>query len=151
RTLLERIEAYDPSTLTQVAEFARLAQWPEASFFERVARDRQQAPLFHDPGSATVPLELQFLVSRDRPESLRSTGSDEPIDINRLEWLLGPQGPLTHVLEHYEPRPTQVTMARAVAQALNEDEKLLVEAGTGTGKSLAYLLPAAISAVTRGE
>lgn len=151
RQLLARIEAYDPSTLSQIAQFARRAQWPEAPFFEQVARERQAAPLFHDTAPTTVPLELQFLVSRDRPEPLRPTGSEELIDIDRLERLLGPQGPLARVLERYETRPTQVMMARAVAKSLNDDQRLLVEAGTGTGKSLAYLLPAAIFAIERGE
>lgn len=151
RSLLERIEAYDPSTLSQVAQFARRAQWPEALFFETIARERQAAPLFHDSAPATVPLELQFLVSRDRPEPLRPTGSEDAIDVDHLERLLGPQGPLARVLDRYETRPTQVTMAKAVARSLNDDQKLLVEAGTGTGKSLAYLLPSAMFAIVRGE
>lgn len=151
RQLLERIESYDPSTLSQISQFARRASWPEAPFFEQVARERQEAPLFHDTAPATVPLELQFLVSRDRPEPLRPTGSEGLVDVDRLERLLGPQGPLARVLDRYETRPTQVTMARAVAHSLNDDQKLLVEAGTGTGKSLAYLLPAAMFAIERGE
>ena len=42
-------------------------------------------------------------------------------------------------------------MAVAVAETLNQEGQLLVEAGTGTGKSVAYLLPAALHAVERGE
>ena len=42
-------------------------------------------------------------------------------------------------------------MAGAVGRALNDEHELLVEAGTGTGKSLAYLLPAALYAIDRGE
>jgi ATP-dependent DNA helicase DinG len=51
-------------------------------------------------------------------------------------------------LEH---RPQQETMARAVAAALRDDEPLLFEAGTGVGKSLAYLLPGIIHAVDQGR
>lgn len=47
----------------------------------------------------------------------------------------------------FEYRPEQQSMAVAVAQALQKSEPLLVEAGTGVGKSLAYLIPAAIHAV----
>lgn len=47
----------------------------------------------------------------------------------------------------YEERPEQVQMATAVAQALSEEELLVVEAGTGTGKSLAYLIPSLIWAL----
>lgn len=151
KALLDRIDDYDPSTLTQVATFARAAGWPEAPFFESAARERREAPLFQAGRSPTVPLELQFLVSRDRPEPLRPTGSSDKIDIDRLERLLSANGPLSRVLERYEPRPTQVKMAKAVAGSLNNDQQLLVEAGTGTGKSLAYLLPAAMFAISRGE
>ncbi len=59
--------------------------------------------------------------------------------------LLRPAGPLARALPGYEDRPEQVRMAEAVARRLDEDGVLLVEAGTGTGKTLAYLLPAALS------
>ena len=52
---------------------------------------------------------------------------------------------------NYERRPQQEAMAQAVATALNDDRVLLVEAGTGTGKSLAYLLPAVLHAVEQGD
>lgn len=149
--LLKRLDAVDASTLSQVATFAHAARWPEATFFDLVARERREAPLFGESGDTTVPLELQFLVTRERPEPLRPTGSTDPLDVERLERLLNPAGPLSRVLERYESRPTQVTMARAVARSLNEEHQLLVEAGTGTGKSLAYLLPSAMYAIQRGE
>lgn len=151
RALLKRLGQHDGSTLGQVANFARIARWPEAQVFEEAARDARDMPLFGQDRSMSVPLELQFLTTRDRSEPLRPTGSDAPIDLDALDTLLGPDGPLSHVLEGYEARPTQMTMARRVAQALNDDTHLLVEAGTGTGKSLAYLLPSAIFALTRGE
>src|SRR5947207_15709582 len=49
---------------------------------------------------------------------------------------------LADVLPHYEARPEQVELATAVASALESGRHLLAEAGTGTGKSLAYLIPA---------
>lgn len=48
-------------------------------------------------------------------------------------------------------RPGQVRMAHAVQEALAKDEHLLVQAGTGTGKSLAYLIPAVMNAVDTGK
>jgi ATP-dependent DNA helicase DinG len=56
-------------------------------------------------------------------------------------WL-GPEGRLQATLPGYEARPGQLQMALAVEQALAHEGTLLVEAGTGTGKTLAYLLPA---------
>jgi ATP-dependent DNA helicase DinG len=61
------------------------------------------------------------------------------------ERLLVPDGPLARSLERYEDRPQQRAMAGAVEAALEDRRPLLCEAGTGTGKTLAYLLPAAQS------
>lgn len=62
-----------------------------------------------------------------------------------LHDLLGPSGALSRALPGYEPRPPQLRMAELVEDALAHGTALVVEAGTGTGKTLAYLLPAAQS------
>src|SRR6187431_3083272 len=59
--------------------------------------------------------------------------------------LLGPGGPLAGALSGYEKRAGQLAMGVRVAHAIENDERLLVEAGTGTGKTLAYLVPAILS------
>jgi ATP-dependent DNA helicase DinG len=59
--------------------------------------------------------------------------------------LLGAQGPLARSFAGYEDREGQLAMADAVERALLEDRTLLCEAGTGTGKTLAYLVPALLS------
>ena len=51
----------------------------------------------------------------------------------------------------YEPRPGQATMAGKVAEVIEGKKHLVVEAGTGTGKSLAYLVPAAYAAEELGN
>ena len=56
--------------------------------------------------------------------------------------ILGPEGTIATTLPGYEDRPEQLRMSFAVAEALNQDQVAVVEAGTGTGKSLAYLVPA---------
>ncbi len=59
--------------------------------------------------------------------------------------VLGPGGLLARAIPGYEARPAQLEMAGAVAGALKANRPLLVEAGTGTGKTLAYLVPAILS------
>jgi ATP-dependent DNA helicase DinG len=59
--------------------------------------------------------------------------------------VLGPGSPLAGLLPAYEDRPAQLAMAAAVEAALLAELPLLVEAGTGTGKTLAYLVPAILS------
>ena len=62
-----------------------------------------------------------------------------------LEAILGAAGPLTRALEAFRPRPAQQQMAARIDAALRAREVLLVEAGTGTGKTYAYLVPALLS------
>jgi ATP-dependent DNA helicase DinG len=59
--------------------------------------------------------------------------------------ILRPGGLLAEQLPGFEPRPGQLAMAKRVAQAIDMDERLLAEAGTGTGKTIAYLVPAILS------
>lgn len=59
-----------------------------------------------------------------------------------METIFGPGGALERALPGYEPRPEQAALAAAVESSLATGEHLLAEAGTGTGKSLAYLIPA---------
>jgi len=67
-----------------------------------------------------------------------------------MEALFGPEGPLASV-RGFEWRPQQQTMAAAVAAALEGRSHLVVEAGTGVGKSLAYLIPAVLHARRTGR
>lgn len=69
-----------------------------------------------------------------------------PLPVDSIGGLLEPGGALEAAFPGFEHRPEQVHMARAVAEALNQGQQLVVEAGTGTGKSLAYLLPALLFA-----
>lgn len=56
--------------------------------------------------------------------------------------ILGPEGGIARRLPHYEPRAEQLRMATAIEEALVARRHLTVEAGTGVGKSFAYLIPA---------
>ena len=60
--------------------------------------------------------------------------------------ILGPEGAVARRLATYESRPQQLEMARAVARAIEGPGHLMVEAGTGVGKSFAYLVPAILAA-----
>jgi ATP-dependent DNA helicase DinG len=62
-----------------------------------------------------------------------------------VDALLGPRGALASAMDGYEFRPEQLEVARAVERAFAERGYLLAEAGTGTGKTLAYLVPAILS------
>ena len=65
-----------------------------------------------------------------------------------IEQVLGPDGIIASRLTRYETRPEQLAMAKAVENAIRNQEHLAVEAGTGVGKSFAYLIPAILYAVS---
>jgi ATP-dependent DNA helicase DinG len=62
--------------------------------------------------------------------------------------FFGSQGPLAQALDGYELRPSQLAMAEAVKRTLLKQGNALIEAPTGTGKSIAYLVPAILSGKT---
>src|SRR2546423_9263677 len=82
----------------------------------------------------------------EAPESERT-----PLDREAIEGDLGPRGAIARNLPLYEDRASQREMAGAVADLYNDGGVGLLEAGTGVGKSLAYLVPALRWAAANGE
>jgi len=80
--------------------------------------------------------ELYVVIEPVQPESLTLLDEDEVVAV------LAPAGPISRAHPQYEDRPTQRDMARAVTRVFNAGGIALAEAGTGTGKSMAYLVPA---------
>jgi DNA polymerase-3 subunit epsilon/ATP-dependent DNA helicase DinG len=70
-----------------------------------------------------------------------------PLDLDEMAAILEHGGPFARYFEAFEHRQEQVEMLRAVANALSTEQHLMVEAGTGVGKSFAYLVPAAYFAL----
>ncbi|MGZ8223062.1 MAG: DEAD/DEAH box helicase, partial [Methylobacter sp.] len=62
-----------------------------------------------------------------------------------IETFFGSDGGLSTVIPGYQPRAAQVEMAEAIAHAIEANQHLIAEAGTGTGKTFAYLVPAILS------
>jgi predicted DnaQ family exonuclease/DinG family helicase len=85
----------------------------------------------------------------DTPRTPREERID--VDLDALEALFEERGAIAARLPGYETRREQLQMMRAVGDALCGGVHLVVEAGTGVGKSLAYLVPAAHFAVANGE
>ncbi len=89
-----------------------------------------------------------------KPARVKPLQPDEklqPIDVDELAEMLEPGGAFSKHIKGFEHRSQQVEMLRSVGNALNSGQHLMVEAGTGTGKSLAYLIPAAAWAVKNKE
>ncbi len=127
-------EGLKESMLALVAPY----QWPVARFFADTLTAPNPNP---EPGTA-VRLEA---AGRGRSAT---APQDDPAAVAAL---LGPEGPLADMLPGYEHRESQLQMLLAVAQIQQRGGTLVVEAGTGTGKSLAYLVPSIARAVSHRE
>ncbi|WP_322486920.1 helicase C-terminal domain-containing protein [Chloroflexus sp.] len=145
--LTERMLQLDLATLGEMVRLMGKIGLPLRDLFEEALRQKARNA-FHEPIAA--PPEPAEALAPDLPP-LRPTGDARPLDLEAIGAFFSPDGPFGRAFPGYEPRPPQVEMARAVAKAFNCSEPLIVEAGTGTGKSMAYLAPATMYAVQRGE
>ncbi len=133
-----------------LAEFVRQSEpfeWGASWVFSQALRQRARQPVTarqaheQDHGPLFAPAGEPAQPPLTPHEKLVA------LDIDEVASLLEYGGPFANYFENYEMRQQQVEMLRAVARSLSEGMHLMVEAGTGTGKSFAYLVPAALWAV----
>ncbi len=117
---------------------------PIQLFFEKLAIGLASGDVQVEGGldQATVALESYYNIIGEDVSPGTPSLSLSPIDEEAVQAFFEEHGELHQHFGKYEVRPQQIEMARAVARAFNEGKFLVVEAGTGTGKSLAYLVPA---------
>ena len=145
--LQERALQLPSTTLQEIYDLGARLDWGPRYFFQEALRSRSRRGFqggigaqlaARRGGDAVGPLFLPEV----EVDPLEARNPPLLLDVAALEAHLSQESPLARAFADYEARPQQATMLRAVAQAFNAGQHLLVEAGTGTGKSLAYLLPA---------
>lgn len=132
-----------------IAEFVRLSElfaWGARPVFAEILRTRMNQPVKIRP-SARRDNEQVFQRREIALPTLTPVIPPTGLDENEVAALLEYGGPFAHYFDQYEYRVQQVEMLRAVTRAFSEGYHLMVEAGTGTGKSFAYLVPAALWAI----
>jgi predicted DnaQ family exonuclease/DinG family helicase len=95
-------------------------------------------------GKKTAAREKQIFSNAVFHKKLAIPEEPVPLDEKKISDCFAADGAAGRIMEGYSPRPAQVQMALAVAQTLNSGGDLAAEAGTGVGKSMAYLVPAAM-------
>jgi ATP-dependent DNA helicase DinG len=135
--------------LEEIVRHAQKVDWPPYIFFADALKAASRGAF--SAGSIGAQLKAKGLAPKGqapifKPKTaekpLRPNEETQPIDTSAIAALLENDGAFEQTFPHFEHRPQQVQMLRAVSDAFNEGQHLLVEAGTGTGKSIAYLLPA---------
>ena len=131
------------------------------SHLPKQSQSHNQNPLYHKTEDAAVPLfspaapieEGSATLSNSPTTPSRTSKPAQDHTSTRLAeadlaLFFGPTGPLAAALDGYELRPSQLEMAQAAKEAILNAQHALIEAPTGTGKSIAYLIPAILSGKT---
>lgn len=108
-----------------------------------------QASKFSSRAIRRLPVAAPAASSLEEDSVSGPAAAQPPADL--FEAFLDPGGALSNVLGGYEERPGQKRMQALVSEALAEGRHLLVEAGTGVGKSVAYLVPALYWSLSSGQ
>ncbi|MGI6045799.1 MAG: helicase C-terminal domain-containing protein [Eggerthellaceae bacterium] len=150
RVLLAAIDAMPNALVSAIAQFGTDESWSSREVFSYFAQKK---------GATDVKLSLSALrKSRlEKTENARAKIDAELIsedtertlvfpDEETLDQAFSEDGLMGKIYENYEPRSEQVRMAQAVRDAFKTSSNLVIEAGTGVGKSLAYLVPAVLTA-----
>ena len=135
----------DVYTLAEMERLGAKSSWVLSYLLRRLETYKvAQAVRGGEPaGSGAMGLDIPALRSRvQHQRALRPNSAVENIDADGIAKLFSAGGPLSRTMPGFEERAEQIAMARAVAEAVNGGNRLIVEAGTGVGKSLAYLVPA---------
>lgn len=166
RALWERLEAdllrLPLPLLAEMNWLLTRTTHPLKGVLKRAEKDAVATQFSGSLGEGKLSLESQFkdfseFVNRlgtKEEEDVEETLAEEPespVPLSDVRAFLGPGGPLAQALDSYEDRPEQIEMAERVAAALNDGRHLLAEAGTGVGKSLAYLAPAVMFSKAAGR
>ncbi|MCD4685790.1 MAG: DEAD/DEAH box helicase, partial [Anaerolineae bacterium] len=153
--LWDRILALPLATLQEIVDLAREVEWSAKPVFEAALAERSKTAFTEKQDQPhafrrTSPDEL-FKPDRDAWRPLRPNPERTQLDVDHLAAIIDEGGRMAQQFPGYEHRPQQVAMLRKVAEAFNTDEHLMVEAPTGVGKSLAYLIPAIYWATHNNE
>ena len=150
--LLPELARMDPTLLDEYRRLSSLSGWDVDTMLDAVEELAPPRPALSVPSpSAIGGIDTRELSQRlARPRAIQPEEEGYPLDADLISDALSAGSDFSQRVPNFEERPEQRRMAAAVAEKINAGGKLMVEAGTGVGKSLAYLLPAALYAVHNG-
>jgi DNA polymerase-3 subunit epsilon/ATP-dependent DNA helicase DinG len=143
---LELVKKARALPLDLLAELVRMGEpldWQANWVLQQVLRQRAKEPVQAKKAGGGTHGPLFEKPVEDEALRVGAEALQAELDIEEIAAVLAPGGAFSAYFDEYEYRPQQVDMLRSVAKALSRSQHLMVEAGTGTGKSFAYLIPAA--------
>ncbi|MCL2883090.1 MAG: exonuclease domain-containing protein, partial [Coriobacteriia bacterium] len=146
RVCLVALAALPPGLPDLLASLFSQSAWPLRPFIQQVAGSLPPAKFSLNAARRQLVTTRPKLEKYDAQELVGGISELQPLNIGELQAQYSDSGLLARMYPGFEPRVEQAEMAAAVATALNTSTHLAVEAGTGVGKSMAYLLPLALFA-----
>lgn len=146
--LWKRVAALPVDVLSEIVWAGRMMPWYGNLFFEAALAERggEVFDALHSPDGFGLDADLGALFppfEEERDFSLHPRRPPKLLDLDEIAATIEPGGKLAQAFSEYEYRVQQASMLKAVGRAFNEGQHILVEAPTGVGKSLGYLIPAA--------
>ncbi len=133
--------------LAEIVHMGEPVEWDGGWVFQQILRIRAKEKVGAKKVHAQAGGQLFKPVEERQGPPLQVAKDPLPIDPDETAAVLEHDGLFSKYFESYEYRLEQIEMLRAVAAALSKGQHLMVEAGTGVGKSFAYLIPAAFFAL----
>ena len=146
--LLRLAAEQDGGLLAYMSQLARRSNWQLHPALSGLAAAQSISPARVGPTGLNMDLLAQRV---EAPEKRRPVDGLDHLGAEQIHGMLGPAGPFAKAFDGFEHRPEQEEMLDTVTDAIFNQHHLAVEGGTGVGKSLAYLLPAALFAVSQGQ
>ncbi len=157
--VFERATTLPTDVLEEIVGHAERSGWSLATFW-RDALEQQARGVFTTTIGAqlkraksgqTVLARKAALKSQLAAKPLEPREDIRPLDVEQVAGTLADGGAFARHFVGYELRPQQIEMLKMVTSAFNQSGHAMIEAGTGTGKSVAYLIPAMLWAIQNGE
>ncbi|MBT7467688.1 MAG: hypothetical protein HN798_05210 [Chloroflexi bacterium] len=156
--LLGIIEGFDRAVIEQIKLLGEKANTPLGALAARIIAgdDSPFLPTSDsltgiDPKELGARLRSASKIPSVEPHKYDQDEKDAQKVSGVVDDIFGVGGALEKSLPGFESRPEQGEMAKAVSDAIESGEHLIVEAGTGVGKSLAYLVPSVLTAIRSGK
>ncbi len=145
--LLEMARELPLDTLNEIVQLGDFVDWDAGWVFQQALQARaKEGTKAKRVRTASFSDSMFDSAKRESPPPQKNE-EPMPLDPEEIASVLEYGGPFAQYFESYEHRPEQVEMLKAVTHALSTGNHLMVEAGTGVGKSFAYLVPAAYFAL----
>ncbi|MCP5098808.1 MAG: DEAD/DEAH box helicase family protein [Chloroflexi bacterium] len=143
--LREQALQLDFEIINEIVQSGRMLGWPETLFFEDVLTEKAKKAFGGEGGGPKQRRRMARLFVPGKLEGRTPVPAEQPseLDGELVSSMIRPGGNFDQAFPDFEYRPQQVEMLDAVVNAFNIGAQVMVEAGTGTGKSVAYLIPAA--------